>query len=196
MARKPRPKVLRSFDGGGNSDREAAGQDATEREQTILTPPEIVLSLKPSAGTLILDPATTPDNPLGALVWCCGPGLHGGCGLTLDWPAHPAGFTWLNMPFGSLRTWLEKCAAEGAKGARIWAIGPLRTHRNGIVPALATAAHCWSTRPVKFVGFESGFSQPCFMAGWNVPIPDYIDHDGRELRTGRLVLSSNLLEPL
>lgn len=165
------------------------GKDATEREQTILTPPEIVRSLETSAGRLILDPCTTPDNPLGALVFACGPGLPGGDGLALEWPAHPAGFTWVNMPFGNLAEWLEKCALEAAaRAARVWAIGPLRTHRNGIVPALATASHCWSTRPVQFVGFESGFSQPCFLAGWNVPEPAYVDHKGRELRTGRLTI--------
>lgn len=187
---KKRHKVLRSFDGGGNADREAEGKDATEREQTILTPLDIVRSIAVSAGTLILDPCTTPDNPLGALVWACGPGLHGGDGLSLEWPTHPAGFTWVNEPFNALRVWLEKCAREGARGARVWAIGPLRTHRGGIVKALATASHVWSTHPIQFVGFTSGFSQPCFLAGWNVPIPSYIEHKGRECRTGRLKLEA------
>lgn len=200
MPRKP-PKVLQAFYGAGNPARVDAGLDATERPQSVLTPREIVLELARTAGTLILDPCTIPSNPLGAPVFCCGPGLPGGDGLALPWPvlSPGEGFTWVNYPFGDAEEWLGKCAREGALGCPIWAIGPLRTHRHGTVAALATADHCWSTWPVTFqnesgVPHSGGFAFPLFLAGWNVPVPDRVCPPsivkGRELRSGRIRLEA------
>lgn len=197
MARKV-PKALQAMYGAGNAARVEAGKDATERDQTVLTPPEIVRELARTAGTLLLDPCTTEANPLGALVWCAGPGLHGGCGLRMPWPAHSGAFTWVNYPFGDMGPWMEKCVREGAAGAPIWAIGPLRTHRRygdlGTIRALQSASHAWTCWPVAFLdefGKElDGFPFPLFLAGWNVPEPDQVMYKGRELRSGRLRLES------
>lgn len=68
------------------------------------TPPHVLATVRRVMPEVGLDPATSPDNPVGALSYCTG--LSGDCGLEKDWSGHKT--VWLNHPYSQTATWLCK----------------------------------------------------------------------------------------
>lgn len=114
-------------------------------------------------GQIPLDPATSPDNPTGAAVFCAGIGplfADGtpakASGLDLPWDAP----TWVNPPYGaSLRAWLGKMVAE-AKRVRARPIVTLLPCSRWEMPYLTAlfgdALVCFHRGRVKFISSLDG----------------------------------------
>lgn len=68
------------------------------------TPPHILEAVREVMPVIGLDPATSPDNPVGALAYCTG--LDGDCGLEKDWTSHKT--VWINHPYSQTGAWLCK----------------------------------------------------------------------------------------
>ena len=81
-----------------------------------------------------------------------------GGGLGFDWPTH----TFVNPPYGDLKTWLPKCVATD----ECMALVPVRTHRTWWRDAALQAnGICWMN-PLKFVGYKSTFPAPLALMYW------------------------------
>lgn len=195
--------ALQSLYGKGNAKRRKANTSKAlqgageEREQTVLTPPWLLRALVESVGLPIaLDPATTAENPTGALLGLDG-SSPGRDGLAAPWGAACAalgGFCYVNPPFNDLESWLPKAALEGdpsapegawVVGCPLWFLGPFRCHRPWFGPPLRRA-QVWSLKSFPFVGQKSAIPFPLFLAGWNVPVLRSLkDNRGREHLLGR-----------
>lgn len=142
------------------------------REQTVLTPSEIVAQLVATAGRrLALDPCTVISNPTGAAFFRCGIDLDysdDDNGLETDWLKMclaGKGFFYSNPPFGDLEAWMAKALKEGARGAPGYLLGPFRPQRSwfgGLLPA----GECLALKPFPFVGSKSAFPAPLFLAAY------------------------------
>ena len=150
----------------GNRDGKAA-----EREQTILTPWEIVevcLATWPSG--IALDPCTAAGSLVpAARTYNI---LRGENGLELPW--HDGSY--INMPYNDLEAWLDKSTVEsvcgisrlldpmfeGAPGAfEQILLFPVRPNRAWWCEYMSTVPTVVSwLKPLRFEGYESGFPAP------------------------------------
>jgi len=152
------------------------GKPAEDREQTVLTPPEIVDQLLELADAMLgLDVATTPENPLGARRFYTGrPFDFDGDddGLEQPWVL---GFDifWCNPPFLYLADFMAKARREEERGARGYLLGPTRPHRAWFARGLPRSGQCLQLAPFPFVGSRSAFPAPLFLAAYGgLPLPD------------------------
>lgn len=155
------------------------------REQTVFTPEWLIAQLRAVEGVIGLDPCTTPANPVQAVVCCTGAGPEDD-GKVAPWHlAASVGPFYVNPPYAELRAWLTKARDEHAAGARGWLLGPFRPQRGWFLPLLA-GLDVALLRPFAFVGHDSAFPAPLFLAGYGVRIPELVDERGRALITGHL----------
>ena len=153
------------------------GKPAEDREQTVLTPPELVEQLLALAGkTLGVDVATTPENPLGALRFYTGrPFDFDGedDGLEQSWACGLGRMFWCNPPFLYLGDFMAKARAEEQRGARGYLLGPTRPHRAWFARGLPDSEEYLQLAPFAFVGSRSAFPAPLFLAAYGgLPLPE------------------------
>jgi phage N-6-adenine-methyltransferase len=86
--------------------------------------PKKVLDLVRKMGPIILDPATSDDNPVGAAFFY----TKEANGLAQDWKQDP-GLVFCNPPYGrEIKDWAAKFACEGSmNGVELIALLPART---------------------------------------------------------------------
>jgi hypothetical protein len=103
-------------------------QKPNRSEQTVGTPPAFVHAVVQRFGPIVRDLAATHENSLAARrSEFFGPGSkHAENALddSVRWGLSDGGLAWLNPPFGRIKPWVEKCAAESANGARILLLVP------------------------------------------------------------------------
>lgn len=144
-------------------------------EQTVGTPPDLVLAVERRFGPIRLDLAATTDNRVVPMYMGPGGFAEDALAPTVGWHHH-AGNLWLNPPFGNIRPWAAKCAAEAELGAAILLLVPYtvadwfrdHVHRRALVLALSPR--------VKFVGHTTGYPAglqlcvfgPLVAPGWDV----------------------------
>jgi len=138
--------------------------DMTCKETVYITPESVLDPVREYfGGTIDLDPATTPENPVGADFFLQDPGLdeaeHIGCleygsGLESCWAERDT--VWINPPYGKeLSKWTAKIREEADDGAHIVAILPGQrfetqyVQRDVFNPRLQ--AICFLKRRVKFL---------------------------------------------
>jgi len=98
------------------------------KETVYITPDKIAVPVRAyfPGGQIPLDPATEPNNPLGALAFCSGPHCDGtslGDGLAAPWSDHAGVF--VNPPYGKvIKHWCAKIHEETVAGAEIIALLP------------------------------------------------------------------------
>lgn len=153
------------------------GKAADDREQTVLTPPELVEQLLALQGRALgLDVATTEENPLGALRFYTGrPFDFDGedDGLERSWVVGPGQMFWCNPPFSYLGDFMAKARAEEQRGARGYLLGPTRPHRAWFARGLPGSGEYLQLAPFPFVGSKSGFPAPLFLAAYGgLPLPE------------------------
>jgi hypothetical protein len=126
------------------------------------TPPEVVtLVAQVFGGQIDLDPCASVEGlPLAAENWSVELGHDG---LTKPW----AGTVYVNPPFGTLRAWAEKCAAEAATGAEVILLMPARTDTRAWHQHVSTASAVvlWRGR-LTFVGAPSVAPFPVALVYW------------------------------
>lgn len=182
-----------------------------QREQEIYTPWEIVdvclntwpegIALDPCSGPVSLVPAasaytgvkidTGDVNKDGTAItrW-------GGSGLIAPWCAR----TYVNMPYGDLEDWLHKSAIEHSHGNTeqilLFPVRPNRTWWCRYMAEIATSV-AW-LRPLKFVGFSSGFPAPLVLVhtGPNDPGLMLVDDTVSRFRAAVAGLSTFVGGPL
>lgn len=141
-------------------------------DMTWQTPPEF-LDLVRAVGDIAFDPATTPDNPVGARYFCDN-GEHG-CGLAADWgrtlsclsPAR--GLAYVNPPYGrELPKWIAKMALEGGAGAEIIALIPARPDTRAWQRDIRGTADrvCFLAGRIRFVGAPAAAPFPSAVIYW------------------------------
>jgi hypothetical protein len=86
----------------------------------VLEPVRKFFAMRPGSGVIDLDPATSPDNPVGAVKWCCEG--NDPDGLSSKWH----GNVFLNPPYGRVmrEQWTPKIHKEAMGGVRIVALLP------------------------------------------------------------------------
>lgn len=154
------------------------GKPASEREQTVLTPPELVDQLRKLVNApLALDPATVPENPLNAAFFRTGNAALGpdDCGKAANWAQLcrvVCGWWWCNPPFDDLAGWMHKARAEESRGASGYLLGPTRPHRAWFANGLPRSGQYLQLAPFAFVGSKSAFPAPLFLAAYGkAPLP-------------------------
>jgi hypothetical protein len=166
------------------------------REQEVWTPDWIVEAAREAlGGTIDVDPCAASKSEAWFATYNITAGPHidgyrtesivfeGGRGgwisdsLRTDWASDLGHF--VNPPYQhpAYQLWLEKCAAEAAKGARIVLLGPTRPNRKWFRPALRAAEVVELNYKVIFKGHDSAFPASLFLASWNCRLPDLGDRE-------------------
>lgn len=96
----------------------------TERTRDDWETPDWLIGTVRLLGRISLDPCTSPDNPVGAVVFFAPPDD----GLALDWDGYRfGGLVWVNPPYGrALEDWARKVVAEAERRANIALLTPAR----------------------------------------------------------------------
>jgi hypothetical protein len=103
--------------------------DLVCKSTVYITPPRIADSVRAyfPDGVIPLDPATEPNNPLGARHFCSGPVTDSpslGDGLAVSWFDHGPG-VFVNPPYGKgMKLWCAKIHEETVAGCEILALLP------------------------------------------------------------------------
>lgn len=111
--------------------------------------PDVVLDLVRQLGPIVLDPATTVDNPTGAQLFY----TSAEDGLAQTWDR--GGLVYLNPPYGrGIGDWAAKCAAHGSMGSvEIVALLPARTDARWWQKYVTSAdAFCFWAGRLRFKG--------------------------------------------
>lgn len=131
--------------------------------------PDVVLEMVRRLGPIILDPATSPDNPTNAAHFL----TEKDNGLSRPW--NYGGLIFVNPPYSQMKQWAWKIATEATIGADpLVALVPARTDTAWwatLMEARPTVAF-WRGR-LKFKGAPSGAPFPSALLFYNVP-PDVV----------------------
>lgn len=127
--------------------------------------PKEILELVCKVGPIALDPATSPENPVGAQGFLCA------SGLTSDWREECAdigpGLVYVNPPYGrALADWATKISAEGMRGCEIISLTPSRTDTAWFRKLVTADAMCFWRGRIKFVGAKDPAPFPSLFCYW------------------------------
>jgi hypothetical protein len=140
-------------------------------QQTQLTPPYVLEPVREAlGGTIVLDPCTLPDNPVGAERYFHPPVD----GATEPWLADTI---YCNPPYGKARErWVRSCEEAGAAGSKVVLLMPAAMDTRIVQGALLTAnAVVFIRGRVKFGVLrpnrrQQAASHPSMLVGWNVDL--------------------------
>jgi phage N-6-adenine-methyltransferase len=128
------------------------------------TPPQI-LELVRKVGPIALDPATTNDNPTGALATM----NEIGNGLAANWAyiCGDRGLTFVNPPYSrALKDWAAKFAEEGRKGCELITLTPARCDTRWWRHMTTADVICFWRGRIKFVGAPAPAPFPSAVCYW------------------------------
>ncbi len=137
-----------------------------ESRQDWETPPELIRAVERRFGEIGFDLAAGPTNAKGPAGKYFDQGVDS---LSQEWPTRIV--CWLNPPFGNTAKWVEKCAAEAARGCRILILLPAAVGSNWFEQHIHRKAFVLVLNGrVTFVGAEGPYPKDLMLCayGWGV----------------------------
>ena len=142
-----------------------SGYIPSAKREDWRTPAEVVdLVRSLYGGTIDLDPCA-PDDPDN---WIAANNYPASVdGLSKPW----RGSAYVNPPFGSLRTWIEKSSEEAALGCEVLLLMPARTDTRAWHRCVPTAsAICFWRGRMRFAGAPASCPFPVALVYWGPQI--------------------------
>jgi hypothetical protein len=139
-------------------------------QQIQLTPGYVLGPVRDLLGGIVLDPCTTPDNPVGADRFFTPPAD----GASEPWDAATI---FVNPPYGEARVrWVRRCIEAGLAGSSVVLLIPAHTDTRIWHEAMETASSALFLKGrVKFGiprdnGRQVAASHPSCLIGWNADV--------------------------
>jgi phage N-6-adenine-methyltransferase len=144
-------------------------QKPGKSEQTVQTPPAFVAAVQARFGRIGFDLAATAENSVAGALAFFGPrSLDGEDAFTQEWPRGK--LCWLNPPFGNVRPFATKAAAEAKRGIRTAMLVPASVGSNWFAEHVHGKAMVLALRPrLTFVGQEDPYPKDlilCLYGPW------------------------------
>jgi len=134
------------------------------------TPPRFLAAVARRFGPIVWDLAAHARNTVCGGNYF-GPGSRWGeNSLERAWDYLPGGLLWLNPPFENIPRWVEKCAADSKRGARIAILLPAAVSTNWYADWIDGRALTLAIRPrLVFVGQTAPYPKDLLLAVYGEP---------------------------
>lgn len=117
-----------------------------------MTPPLYLDPIVDTLGDRWIDPCADPASPISARASAVLDIRNGDDGLAGAWPDGPA---FVNPPYSDASAWIDRCAAESAKGRAVLALVPIRPEGNAWHRSIWSSAQVVIPRGrIKFTGSD------------------------------------------